>query len=232
MACKSFEIEYISSIGESMPVAQRANNASFEKIWATLDRITESQKETDLITKDNALQMKEFRESQKETDRQIKESQEKTEKSINALTEQMGGLHNKFGAIAEHLVGPGIVERFNNLGYHFDGIADRGFKILDDKGNLKTEIDILLENGDYIVVVEVKADVRIKDIEHHVKRLEILRQYRNKHNDPRKIRGAIAGAIFYPNIKEMALENGFYVLEQSGDTMKMDLPEWFKPKEW
>ena len=192
-----------------MPVAQTANNANAESFWAA---------------------MQELRESQKETDRQIKESQEKTEKSINALTEQMGGLHNKFGAIAEHLVGPGIVERFNNLGYHFDGIADRGFKILDEKGNLKTEIDILLENGDYIIAVEVKADVRINDIEHHVKRLEILRKQRNK--DSRKIRGAIAGAIFYPKIKETALENGFYVLEQSGDTMKMDIPEGFKPKEW
>jgi len=48
----------------------------------------------------------------------------------------MGGLHNSFGEMAEHLVAPGIVERFNNLGYHFDGIADRGFTILDEKGNL------------------------------------------------------------------------------------------------
>ena len=163
---------------------------------------------------------------------ELRESQRETDRSIKALTKQMGGLHNSFGEMAEHLVAPGIVERFNNLGYHFDGIADRGFKILDDKGNLKAELDILLENGDYIVVVEVKADVREKDIGHHVNRLEILRQYRNKHNDHRKIRGAIAGAIFYPNMKEKALENGFYVLEQAGDTLKMDIPEGFKPKEW
>jgi len=186
-----------------MPVAQ-TNAPSFESVWALV---------------------KEVAENQRETGRQI-------EKNIKALTDQMGGLHNKFGAIAEHLVAPGVVERFNNLGYHFDGIADRGFKILDEKGNLKAEIDILLENGDYILVVEVKADVRLKDIEHHVKRLEIFRDYRKKHNDPRKIRGAIAGAIFYPNMKEITLENGFYVLEQSGDTMKMDIPEDFKPKEW
>ena len=159
--------------------------------------------------------------------------QKENERSINALTKQMGGLHNSFGEMAEHLVAPGVIERFNILGYHFDGIADRGFKILDEKRNLKTEIDILLENCDYIIAVEVKANVRKNDIKHHVKRLEILRQHRNKkHKDPRKIRGAIAGAVFYPKIKEMALENGFYVLEQSGDTMKMDLPEGFKPKEW
>jgi len=156
----------------------------------------------------------------------------KVDRQIEILSKQMGGLHNSFGELAEHLVAPGIVERFNSLGYHFNGIANRGFVILDDKGDLKTEIDILLENGDYVIVVEVKSNVRKKDIEHHIKRLEILREHRNKYNDPRKIRGAIAGAVFYPSIKEMALAEGFYVLEQSGDTMKMDLPEDFKPKEW
>ena len=211
-----------------MPTAQTtrhlqdANPPSFDSVWAALMENREQLKETDRI----------LRESQRETERILKESQEKTTRKIDILTDQMGGLNNKFGEIAEHLVAPGVVEQFNNLGYHFDGIADRGFKILDEKGNLKTEIDILLENGDYILIVEVKADVRKNDIEHHVKRLEIFREYRNKHNDPRKIRGAIAGAIFYPNIKEMALENGFYVLEQSGDTMKMDIPEGFMPKEW
>ena len=185
--------------------AQTANAPSFESVWA--------------IMQENAVQMKEFRESQKETER-----------SIKALTSQMGGLHNKFGAIAEHLVGPGIVERFNNLGYHFNSITNRGLKILDEKGNLETEVDILLENGNFVIAVEVKADVKTDDIKHHVKRLEILRKYRK--NDSRKIQGAIAGAIFYPNMKEMALANGFYVLEQSGDTMKMDIPEGFKPKEW
>ena len=199
---------------------------SFESVWALVKEFAENLKETERITK----------ERQKETDRIVKEvtaGQKETARSINALTKQMGGLHNSFGEMAEHLVAPGIVERFNNLGYHFDGIADRGFTILDEKRNLKTEIGILLENGDYILAVEVKAKVWKKDIQNHVKRLEILRQHRNKkHRDPRKIRGAIAGAVFYPKIKEAALANGFYVLEQSGDTIKMDIPEGFKPKEW
>jgi len=162
----------------------------------------------------------------------ISKKQEQTGRQIEMLNEQMGGLHNKFGRLAEHLVAPSIVERFNSLGYHFDGIAEHGFKILDGKRNLLTEIDILLENGDFVIAVEVKADVKEKDIEHHVKRLEILRKHKNKYNDPRKIRGAIAGAIFSSDVKKLALENGFYVLEQSGDTMKMVLPKSFKPKDW
>jgi len=31
---------------------------------------------------------------------------------------------------------------------------------------------------------------------------------------------------------EAILEAGFYPLEQSGDTMKIDLPQGFVPREW
>jgi hypothetical protein len=33
-------------------------------------------------------------------------------------------------------------------------------------------------------------------------------------------------------VKAYALKNGFFVLEPSGDTMKIDVPRGFKPKEW
>ncbi|MCL2293377.1 MAG: hypothetical protein FWC36_00695 [Spirochaetes bacterium] len=180
---------------------------TFEDVWAALMEGRKQQEET-------AKRMK-------ETDRQIKE-----------LSKQMGGLHNSFGELAEHLVAPGIAERFNKLGYHFDDISCGRRQILDENRKVKAEIDILLENGDFIIAVEVKSEPKEKDIERHIKRLGILREHRNKHRDTRKILGAIAGAIFPHEVKELALEAGFYVLEQSGDTMKMDIPDDFIPGEW
>jgi hypothetical protein len=91
---------------------------------------------------------------------------------------------------------------------------------------------MLLENSDCIMAVEVKAKTRLKDIEHHVKRLEILRGYRNKHGDTRKILGAIASAILGNAEKQATFDAGFYVIEQSGDTMKIDVPDGFVPQEW
>ena len=178
-----------------------------------------------------------------ETDRRIQEIWEKQEKRqaedrketgcvIKELSRQMGDLHRSFGEIAEHLVAPGIAERFNEMGYHFGVVTPGGCRILDEKGKIKTEIDIMLENGDCIIAVEVKTKPRVQDIEHHVKRLEILREYRNKLNDKRKIKGAIAGAVFYSAEKEAAIAAGFYVLEQSGDTMKLEIPDDFVAKEW
>jgi hypothetical protein len=163
-----------------------------------------------------------------ETDRRMQE----TDRRIAKVSKQMGDLHNSFGEMAEHLVAPSIHERFNELGFHFNAISPGGFKLLDDNGKVITQTDILLVNSDYIIAVEVKATVHIKDIEHHVKRLELLRAYYEKNGDKRVIQGAIAGAIFGDTEKKAVAEAGFYVLVQSGDTMKLELPDGFVPREW
>ena len=191
---------------------------TFEKVWAALMEQRERQEK-------EARQMKERHE---EIDRQM----EKTDRQMKRLNKQMGDLHRKFGQIAEHLVAPGIAKRFNELGFHFDSVSPGGHKILDEQGNTKAEVDILLENGDYIVAVEVKTTPVVKDVEHHTRRLEILREHRSRRRDYRKIQGAIAGAIFSREAKDAVIEAGMYVLEQSGDTMKMEIPKDFKPKEW
>ena len=184
-----------------------------------------------------------FREQMKESDlkfqEKIEEARKRAEEEDRKLREQMketdrkiGELSNRFGELAEHLVAPGIVERFNELGYRFDKVATKGCKVYGNNGKEKTEIDILLENGDCIMAVEVKSKPKIQNIPHHIKRLEILREFYSNHHDTRKIYGAIAGAIFGNEEKQAAFEAGFYVLVQSGDTMKIEFPCGFTPSEW
>ena len=163
--------------------------------------------------------------------REIGEKQKKTDRQIKRTNKQMGGLHRRFGELAEHLVAPGIHARFNELGHHFSEVAPGGYKIVENNKTL-TEIDILLENDDTVMAVEVKTRPDEKDIEHHIKRLEILRDCRRKKNDKRKIQGAIAGAMFGTIEKKATINAGLYVLEQSGDTMKIDIPPGFVPREW
>ncbi|MDR1175203.1 MAG: hypothetical protein LBK83_07025 [Treponema sp.] len=33
-------------------------------------------------------------------------------------------------------------------------------------------------------------------------------------------------------VKDFAVKSGFFVLEQSGDTIRISVPEGFKPREW
>jgi len=89
-----------------------------------------------------------------------------------------------------------------------------------------------MENGETIIALEVKTKPALKDVEHHIKRLEILRDHQRGINDRRTIKGAIAGAIFGAEEKKATVEAGLYVVEQSGDAMKIDVPDGFVPREW
>jgi hypothetical protein len=144
---------------------------------------------------------------------------------------QIGSLGNRFGELAEHLVAPNIIEKFNELGYEFDDIAsDR--RIGRFHGGDSVEVDIFLENENYSIAVEVKAKPKETDVDRHVERMEFLRRYKDKHHDSRKLQGAIAGAIMPDAVRNYALKAGFYVIEQTGDTVKILKPEGFIPREW
>jgi hypothetical protein len=169
---------------------------------------------------------REDREKLKENDRILKE----TQRIVKQNSKQIGGLHNKFGQLAEHLVAPGIVKRFNEIGYHFDLVSKKDGEIHDATGKTLTQIDILMENEKIVIAVEVKVRPDLKDIGHHIKRIEIMKNSLLGRN--RKVLGAIAGAIFEDTVKEETNKAGFFVIVQSGDTMKIEMPEGFVPKEW
>ena len=164
---------------------------------------------------------KETERRQQETDRQMKETDRR-----------IGALGNRFGELAEHLVTPSIMEKFNELGFHFEERSECMEITEIGNPNAYTEIDILLGNDDLVIAVEVKAKPRYADVDEHIKRMEILRQRADKRQDKRKFQGAIAGAIMPREVRDYTHRMGFYAIEQSGDTVRINIPEGFKPREW
>jgi hypothetical protein len=217
-------------------VRQPQMGLTFQDVWAAM-------METDRLIKERSLEtdkkFQEMAQQSKETERLMNERWQKTTaesdkvtQQIKDLNKQMGGLHRSFGDLAEHLVAPGIAEKFNGLGYHFDSVSPGGKKILDEQGKLLAQIDLLLENGESTVAVEVKSKPNEDDVADHIARLEILRQHMDKHHNSRIIQGALAGAIFQDHVKRAAIKAGLYVVVQSGDTMQIETPKGFAPREW
>ena len=206
---------------ETTSIPDYPRGITFEQVWAAL---MEDRKQL----KEIAGQIKQTDEQMKKTDEQMK----KTDEQMKKTDERMGYLSNRFGELAEHLVAPKIHERFNELGYHFSEVAKGGLRIDGEDGKTKAEIDLLLQNGNTVMAVEVKSKPKVKHIEEHIKRLEILREYRRKINDNRQVEGAIAGAVFGSEEKKATIEAGLYVIEQSGDTMKINVPDGFVPRKW
>ncbi|GHV92745.1 hypothetical protein AGMMS50268_32480 [Spirochaetia bacterium] len=197
---------------------------TFEKVWASIMELKESQKETDRQLKETDRQMKETREEIKENGRQMRESGKQLDK-------QLGKLGNRFGEIIEYMVVPNLVTKFNELGFTFTK-ANRT-KITDKDHDIFTEVDAFLENGDIVMIVETKSKPNIDDINDHVERMEKLRRYADLHDDKRKYLGAIAGLVFGDSEKTYALKNGFYVIEPSGDTFNIITPTGkYYPHEW
>ena len=213
---------------------------TFEKVWAMFQesdrRMQKSSDETDRKIQEVAQQIKETDRQMKETDRKIQEVAQQikeTDRKMKETDERFGKLGNRFGELAEHLVAPNIIQKFNALGFHFDDISGLRRIIKDEGGRQKiAEFDILLENGESIVGVEVKTKPSEPDVKDHVRRLEILRLNKDQKGDKRKIYGALAGAIMTDAVKTAILKEGLYVITQTGDTVKIDIPEGFVPQVW
>ncbi|MDR0586405.1 MAG: DUF3782 domain-containing protein [Treponema sp.] len=162
-----------------------------------------------------------------ETDRRFKE----TERLMKETDRKISKLGSRIGDLAEELFIPNILEKFNKLNYVFGKVAPN-VCYRDSRGLYITEVDILLENGDTVLAVEVKTSLTDMDVRDHLKRMEKLRRYADEHGDKRKLMGAVAGAIASDGVKAFAAKNGFFVLEQSGDTVRISVPEGFTPREW
>jgi hypothetical protein len=191
-----------------MPATQTAT-PSFESVWALFQEVGEKQKETARQLEETKLILKE-----------------------NALdfNNRIGALTNLFGEVAEYMVAPKLREKFSEFGLDFPK-ANPNASVNDKVNNIFLEIDVMLENGDKAMLIEVKTKLTTERINKHIERLEKMRKYANIHGDKRTFLGAVAGVVVTDEVKKCALEQGFYLIEPSGDNFKITPPNG-KPKEW
>ena len=206
-----------------METIQAANPPTPDSVWAMLMELAASQKELTA--------------SQKETERIIKEnaainaaSQRETEKMISEIGKRFGNFTNSFGEMVEYMVAPNLQDRFSDLGLDFTEVGN-DIKMRDRKNGIAFQIDVYLQNSDTAMLVEVKADLGISDINAHIERLEKMRKYADLRGDKRTFLGAVAGVVVKANVREYALSQGLYLVEPSGETFFITPPP-DKPKEW
>ena len=197
-----------------------------DKVWATLDRISEQQKETD-------QRMKETARAQEETAQAIKKTahaQEETDRQMKEYNKRFGEFTNRFGEVVEYMIAPNLLEKFRSLGLVFHKVSPNSL-VSDYDKEIFLEIDFLLENGEKALLVEVKTKLNNEYINLHIERLEKMRKYADLHGDKRTFLGAVAGVVIPPNVKNYALSKGFFVVEPSGETFNITSPQG-QPKEW
>ena len=222
--------------------AEAAKGLTFEKVWAAL---MESRMKSDAEFREMREQFRESREQFREMREQIRESQmktdaqmaetdarfEKTRKNIEELSKNIGGVNNKLGRLTEILFSAELWKKFGEQGYEFTKQAPH-VKFIENK-QVVAEADYFLEDGKYVMPVEVKTELSIEDVKEHLDRIDVIRRFMDTHGDNRILVGAVAGGIVKENVLKYAQKRGLYVFVQTGDSVAIaEMPEDFKAREW
>ena len=177
-----------------------------------------------MITNEELTQsLLELREAQAQTDKQMKKTDEqmkKTDKKIQALTENIDGVSKSIGLEVEDFFYSSLQKTPTIGNVNFD------FVYQNDKRNVKggtQEIDILLENGNSIGIVEVKNRVSQKSIDQLDKIMENF-YYFHRDYEGYKLVGALAGKIFPKHLQTQVLKKGYSVIMQQGDHIEQINP--------
>jgi len=149
--------------------------------------------------------LQELTQSQKETDRQIKE-----------LQKTIGGMANNQGSFAEEY----FFNSFENGQKNFFGE-----KFDDVKKQLKSfwqgiedEYDIVLYNHTSVALIEVKYKAHINDVSSVLKKAGTFRILFPNYKEF-KIYLGLASMSFYPELEQECIEQGIAVIKQVGDTV-------------
>jgi hypothetical protein len=177
-------------------------------------------KETDKKIQELFLDNKETDRQMKETDRQMKDML----KTLKNLGLNVDGINKTTGLEVEEFFYSSFdkEKRLNNI--KFDSIISN---LRAKKDGRKHEIDIFLENGNSVGIIEVKNQVKEKDLEQLQKIVDNFYYFHPSFKDY-KIIPAIAGKIFPEHLKNKALKNGFVVVTQVGNHIEQQNPDKYR----
>jgi hypothetical protein len=147
-----------------------------------------------------------------ESTRALKESTILINESNKRMGEQLGGIANNQGAVAEEFFYNSLLDQPQIGTLKFTKIVRNS--VVGHKGK-QTEYDLLLVNGKSVVVVEVKYRLRP---EHLGKLAAQLVAFKRDHAEFKgfKVYGALAGFYVPATLLEEATAHGYMVLQRKG----------------
>ncbi len=187
----------------------RRQPATFEEIWATLDRITEKQEKSS----------EEADKRRKEADREMKEARQRMKKLEGLFTSQ-------WGKLMESLVEGDLVALLQARGIEVESTHSRSSG---RRNGEHYEFDILAINGEEVVVVEVKTTLRSEDVTHFLEKLARFTEYEPVWKG-KKIFGAVAYLKTDASVQGYAERQGLFVIRATGNSASITNPTDFRPR--
>ena len=205
---------------------QRAElNQKFQETDRKFQETDREIKETAREIKETGRQIREMRKAFQDTDLQIKA----TDIKVKEVSTQIGNLGGKWGKFVEGLVAPACETLFSQRGIPVHQVS-RQVKAKLPSGR-QMEIDVFVVNTDAVALVEVKSTLTVESVREHLVRLAEFKEFFPVYADKRVI-GAVAGIVIEENAGRFAINKGLFVIEQTGNILRMANDEAFVPRAW
>ena len=179
--------------------------ATPEEIWAILREVSKEQRK--------------LSRQQKQTDRQMKQTDRQMKKLAGLFTSQWGALMESLveGDLVPLLQARGITVRYTHT------------RMRGRRNGEHYEFDILAENGEEVVVVEVKTTLRAEDVAQFLEKLGKFKVYAPGYQG-KKIYGAVAYIKADTSVQVHAERQGLYVIRATGNSASIINTEDFRPR--
>ena len=159
-------------------------NKDWDEFFARLEEYHRKTEESHRKTEESH---RETEESQRKTEKSVRETQESVRELRKSIQEANGNFNRKWGDFMENLVEGDLVSLLRNWGLKMIDAEIRPIPkatVSRDDGTTKYEYDLIVKNGDYAIIVEVKTTLTIPKIDKFLKKLSTLKDdlpaYKNK----------------------------------------------------
>jgi len=206
-----------------MRLVQQENEKGFAELRL-------AQKENEKGFAELRLAQKETDKQLRETDRQLKETDRQLTKQLKELGKQIGGLGEKFGGFTEGMAFPSMSKILTEQ-FGMEVITPR---VKARKGGDTLELDVFAyanSERNEAVVVEVKSHLRPEGIGQLRQILTKFRRFFPEHDD-KKLYGMLAVVDAPDDLRQEALDEGFYLAGIHDQQFIIETPEGFVPKCW
>lgn len=187
---KRSDFEELKSVVKELAEAQKKTEQRLDSLTVKVEELAEAQKKTEQRLDSLTVKVEELVEAQKKTEQRVEElaeAQKKTEEELRSLVKSHRELKEQVGGIA-HTVGyrleddsykalPSLLKQ--DFGVEIKGRLKRDY-IEIGKDNY-IEVNIWGKAGsngkEYVVVGEAKSQLKKKDIDDFIKKVESLKRY-------------------------------------------------------
>jgi hypothetical protein len=147
------------------PLSQYGQPVTFEQVWKMFHETNKQFQETDRKFQETDEKIDKSRLEHEKMIREMKEESRATTQKIDKLAKLYGGMSENSRDVAEEFFIRALETRDSIFGIKYE---DVDYHKARKRKKLQGEYDIVLHNGRYVIVIEVKYKLHINDVKYFI----------------------------------------------------------------